>query len=157
MTSNISLCCKVATARVALLSFHPDRRSCTFARGVGHSRPNAGVGVLIELDKRALQPREVECPNCKARILFRRARSSHIDEQGFESYAFNCSFCQSCLVGVIDPRDCELLLSIAADKVEGSAAPAQWRRVLPLAGLAVAAIVNVLWVGALGYALMQLL
>jgi hypothetical protein len=114
--------------------------------------------VLIELDKRALRLREVECPNCKARILFRRVLIPHIDEQGFESYAFNCNFCRSCLVGVIDPYDGALLLSIAADKVEPSAAPlTQWRRMLPLAGLALAAIVNVLWVGVLGYALCELL
>jgi hypothetical protein len=60
-------------------------------------------------------------------------------------------------VGVIDPYDGALLLSIAADKVEGGAGPTQWRRAWPLAGFALAAIVDVLWVGALGYALFELL
>ena len=35
----------------------------------------------------------------------------------------------------------------ADDKDEGGAALTQWRRVWPLAGLALAAVVNVLWVG----------
>jgi hypothetical protein len=111
---------------------------------------------LIELDKRAFRLREVECPNCEARVLFCRVPIPHIDEQGFESHAFNCNFCRSCLVGVIDPYD-GVLLSIAADKVERSAALTEWRRAWPLAGLALAATVNVLWVGVLGYALFELL
>jgi hypothetical protein len=60
-------------------------------------------------------------------------------------------------VGVIDPCDGALLLSIAGDKVEGGAAPTRWRRAWPLAGLALAAVINVLWVGVLGYALFELL
>jgi hypothetical protein len=113
--------------------------------------------VLIELNKRALRLREVGCPNCKARITFRKARSPHTDEQGFEGYGFNCNVCRSCLVGVIDPFDGELLLSIAADKAERGAAPTQWRRAWPMAGLAGAAVVNVLWIGILSYALIRLL
>lgn len=113
--------------------------------------------MLTEPGKRALRLREVECPNCKARILFRRARIPHIDEQGFETYAFNCKFCRSCLAGVIDPYDGALLPSTAADKDEGGAAPTQWRRAWPIAGLALAAVVNVLWVGVLGYTLVKLL
>jgi hypothetical protein len=34
---------------------------------------------------------------------------------------------------------------------------ALWRRLWPLAGLALALLVNVLWVGALGYGLVRLL
>jgi hypothetical protein len=33
----------------------------------------------------------------------------------------------------------------------------RWRRAWPLAGLALAAIANVLWIGVLGYALFELL
>jgi hypothetical protein len=113
--------------------------------------------VLTELDKRTLPLREVESPNCKAGILFRRARVPHIDGQGFETYALDCNFCRSCLVGVIDPSDGALLLSTAADKHVGGAALTQWRRAWPLAGLALAAVVNTLWVGVLGYALVKLL
>jgi hypothetical protein len=84
--------------------------------------------VLTELDKRALRLRGVECPNCNGRILLRWARFPYIDEQGFESYAFNCDFCRSCLVGVIDPYDGALLLSIAADRVECAASLTQSRQ-----------------------------
>jgi hypothetical protein len=110
--------------------------------------------VLVELDKRASRLREVECPCCKALISFRRARFPHIDEQGFETYALNCKYCRSCLVGVLDPLDGALLLPAGADK---AAALTQWRRAWPLAGLALAAVVNVAWVGVLGYALVRLL
>jgi hypothetical protein len=79
-----------------------------------------------------------------------------MDEQGFETYESNCDFCWSCVVGVIDPYDGALLLSIDADKVEGSAA-LQWRQAWPLAGLGFAAVVNIVWVGVLGYALVWLL
>jgi hypothetical protein len=113
--------------------------------------------VLTELDKRTLPLREVECPNCKAGILSRRTRVRHIDEQGFETYTFNCKFCRSRLVGVIDPCDGALLLSTAADNHVGGATLTQWRRAWPLAGLALAAVVNVFWVGVLGYALVKLL
>jgi hypothetical protein len=57
-------------------------------------------------------------------------------------------------VGVLDPLDGALLLPAGADKV---AALTQWRRAWPLAGLALAAVVNVAWVGVLGYALVRLL
>jgi hypothetical protein len=113
--------------------------------------------VLTEPDKRALRFRGVKCPNCNGRILFRSARFPHIDEQGFESYAFNCDFCRSGLVGVIDPYDGELLLSIAADKGEGGAALTRWRQARPLAGLALAAAVNAVWVGLLAYMLVKVL
>jgi len=55
--------------------------------------------------------REVECPKCKSRFLFRRARVPHIDEQGFESYKLKCKFCRAFLEGVIDRFDGALLLS----------------------------------------------
>jgi hypothetical protein len=42
-------------------------------------------------------------------------------------------------------------------KYESGAPPTRWRLTWPLAGLALAAIVNVLWVGVLGYALFELL
>jgi hypothetical protein len=59
-------------------------------------------------------------------------------------------------VGVIDPYDGALLLSIASDRVE-AVSLTQWRRAWLLAGLALAAVVNVVWVGVLGYALVRLL
>jgi hypothetical protein len=72
--------------------------------------PKGSVGVMTETNKSRI--REVECPKCKSRFLFRRARIPHIDEQGFESYKLNCKFCRSSLAGVIDPFDGALLLSV---------------------------------------------
>jgi hypothetical protein len=45
----------------------------------------------------------------------------------------------------------------AAEKDERVPALTRWRRAWPLAGLALALVVNVLWVGVLGYALFELL
>jgi hypothetical protein len=45
----------------------------------------------------------------------------------------------------------------AADKDDAPALLALWRRVWPLAALALGLLVNVMWVGALGYALVRLL
>jgi hypothetical protein len=45
----------------------------------------------------------------------------------------------------------------AAENDERVGALTHWRRTWRLAGLALALFVNVLWVGALGYALIQLL
>jgi hypothetical protein len=65
-----------------------------------------------EANKQALRIREVQCPNCKARFLFRRARVPHFDSSGLESCTFNCKFCRASLAGVIDPYDGALLLSV---------------------------------------------
>jgi hypothetical protein len=45
----------------------------------------------------------------------------------------------------------------AGEKDELVPALRWWRRAWPLTGLALAAVVNVLWVGVLGYALIRLL
>jgi hypothetical protein len=66
----------------------------------------------VTTEEQASLVREVACPNCKARFLFRRARVPHFDNSGFESYAFNCNFCRASLAGVIDPYDEALLLSV---------------------------------------------
>jgi hypothetical protein len=43
------------------------------------------------------------------------------------------------------------------DKDERGCPLSQWRRAWRMAGLAIAAVVNVLWIGMLGYALVRLL
>ena len=71
------------------------------------------IGVMTETDKqkRAARLRDVECPKCKARFLFRRARVPRFDSHGFESYQLHCEHCGASFVGVIDPYDGALLLS----------------------------------------------
>jgi C4-type Zn-finger protein len=63
------------------------------------------------IQKRTSRLREVECPKCKARFLFRRAQVPHFDSHGFESYELDCSHCGASLTGIIDPFDGALLLS----------------------------------------------
>jgi hypothetical protein len=62
--------------------------------------------------KWAARLREVECPKCKARFLFRRASVPHFDSDGFESYELDCKLCGASLAGIIDPFDGTLLLSV---------------------------------------------
>ena len=56
---------------------------------------------------------KVACPKCDASLKFYRSDKPHIDECGFESYSFKCRACGSMLVGIIDPADDTLLLTIS--------------------------------------------
>ena len=57
-------------------------------------------------------PNTVACPNCDANFKF--SVYPHIDECGFESYSLKCSACGSVLVGIIDPADDKLLLTVSS-------------------------------------------
>jgi hypothetical protein len=57
---------------------------------------------------------KVTCPKCDASFKFYRSDRPHIDECGFESYSLKCGACGSALVGVIDPVDDRLLLTISS-------------------------------------------
>ena len=61
--------------------------------------------------KEAPRLRNVECPKCKGRLSFRRARAPRFDSHGFESYQLNCKHCGASLTGIIDPYDGTLLLT----------------------------------------------
>ena len=56
---------------------------------------------------------KIACPKCDASLKFYRSDKPHIDECGFESYSLRCSACGSMLVGIIDPADDKLLLTIS--------------------------------------------
>ena len=70
--------------------------------------------MLTKTNKETARLREVECPRCSARFLFRRARTLRFDNHGFESYELDCKFCGASLAGIIDPLDGTLLLSVVA-------------------------------------------
>jgi hypothetical protein len=53
------------------------------------------------------------CPKCDASLKFYRSDKPHIDECGFQSYSLRCRACGSMLVGIIDPADDKLLLTIS--------------------------------------------
>ena len=57
---------------------------------------------------------KVACPKCDASLKFYRSDKPHIDECGFESYSFRCRACGSMLVGIIDPADDTLLVTISS-------------------------------------------
>jgi hypothetical protein len=57
---------------------------------------------------------KVACPKCDASLRFYRSDKLHIDECGFESYSLRCRACGSMLVGIIDPADDKLLLTISS-------------------------------------------
>jgi hypothetical protein len=56
--------------------------------------------------------RLVECPKCLAHFTFRRALAPRFDAQGFESYGFLCESCRAPLIGIINPLDGCLLVSV---------------------------------------------
>jgi uncharacterized Zn finger protein len=58
---------------------------------------------------------EIECPQCKARSVFQRTAFPRIDSSGFECYSLKCQNCGAALVGIIDPFDDKLLLSVDAE------------------------------------------
>lgn len=55
----------------------------------------------------------VDCPRCAARLTFGRSHVPLIDSCGFESYSLKCEQCGAALVGIIDPSDDRLLISLA--------------------------------------------
>jgi hypothetical protein len=52
------------------------------------------------------------CPKCRVSLKLLRSSIAQIDSCGFESYPFQCESCKSSLVGIIDPMDEELLVSL---------------------------------------------
>jgi hypothetical protein len=65
-------------------------------------------------DLERYETRQGRCPKCDASIGFYRSEKPHIDECGFESYSFKCRVCGSMLVGIIDPADDTLLVTISS-------------------------------------------
>jgi hypothetical protein len=57
---------------------------------------------------------KVACPKCDASLKFYKSDHPHIDECGFESYSLKCRACGSTLVGIIDPVDDRILLTISS-------------------------------------------
>ena len=62
----------------------------------------------------ATKSEKVACPKCDASIELYRSDQPHIDESGFESYSFKCRACGSMLIGIIDPADDTLLVTITS-------------------------------------------
>jgi hypothetical protein len=60
------------------------------------------------------KPEKVACPKCDASLVFYRSDDPHIDECGFESYSLKCRACGSMLVGIIDPADDALRLTVCS-------------------------------------------
>jgi hypothetical protein len=75
--------------------------------------------MLIKINKESPRVRNVECPQCNRRFQFRRARPSHFDSHGFESYELDCKFCGASLTGVIDPLEGDLILSVCSERLNG--------------------------------------
>jgi len=62
--------------------------------------------------------RDVECPECKARLTFRRAKLPQFDSSGFEYYELECENCRALLHGIIDPYDGTVFLSSKGSPVQ---------------------------------------
>ena len=64
----------------------------------------------------------VTCSKCKC-STFVRAIFPHIDSCGFESHSCRCEGCASSLVGIIDPSDGELVVSLLEEPSSVTATP----------------------------------
>jgi hypothetical protein len=62
----------------------------------------------------AAKSEKVACPGCAASLMIYRSNNPQIDECGFESYSLTCRACGSALVGIVDPLDDMLLLTVAS-------------------------------------------
>jgi hypothetical protein len=60
------------------------------------------------------------CPQCQTRLNFHRSHAPDIDSCGFESYQFKCQKCGAALVGIIDPADDALILSVCSSTADNS-------------------------------------
>jgi len=69
--------------------------------------------MLVIKKSKVANAAEVVCPKCDGRLNFYRSDKPHIDECGFESYSLKCPACGSALVGIVDPIDDALLLSVS--------------------------------------------
>ncbi len=54
------------------------------------------------------------CPKCDASLKFYKSDKPDIDACGFESYSLTCAECNLIFVGIIDPQDDGLLLTISS-------------------------------------------
>jgi hypothetical protein len=61
---------------------------------------------------RALVSKKVACPQCAVSLTVFGNENPYIDECGFESYRLKCGACGSALVGIVDPTDDELLVTV---------------------------------------------
>ncbi len=57
--------------------------------------------------------RIIDCPKCTKPLVFCRNGTPHMDACGFESYLLDCGRCNGVLVGVVDPYDEGLLVSMS--------------------------------------------
>jgi hypothetical protein len=63
---------------------------------------------------KVLALKKAACPRCDASLTIFRSENPYIDECGFESYSLKCGACGSALVGIIDPTDDKLLVTVAS-------------------------------------------
>jgi hypothetical protein len=61
-----------------------------------------------------LKSDKIACPKCDPTFKFYRCERPFIDGCGFESYSVRCGGCGLTFVGIVDPRDDKLLLTISS-------------------------------------------
>jgi hypothetical protein len=60
------------------------------------------------------EPEELQCPHCGRLFAFQRTSIPGLSASGLETYELECRQCGVGLVGVVDPRDEQIVLSIGA-------------------------------------------
>ena len=74
--------------------------------------PKPMLEYIVGTVRRPASGLKVKCPHCKARLISHRAKLPRIDSSGFETYSFQCRNCGTPLLGIIDPFDDTLLVSL---------------------------------------------
>jgi hypothetical protein len=59
------------------------------------------------------KPQVVPCLECDAWLTLGETQSPQIDSCGFENYGLECKGCGAWFVGIVDPNDDTLLLSVS--------------------------------------------
>jgi hypothetical protein len=73
--------------------------------------PNLAVRPRELVDHSFSRLRRAKCPSCN-RSISCAEDDCRFDDHGFESYQIDCGYCRAELIGIVDPADDALLLSI---------------------------------------------
>jgi hypothetical protein len=64
------------------------------------------------------EPKELQCPHCGQFFAFQRTSIPELSASGLETYELECRQCGVNLVGVVDPWDDQVLLSLGAQSLQ---------------------------------------
>jgi hypothetical protein len=64
------------------------------------------------------EPKELQCPHCGQLFAFQRTSIPELSASGLETHELECRQCGMNLVGVVDPWDDQILLSLGVQSLQ---------------------------------------